>query len=89
MQILLWAIPFFVVTMLLEGRLTRRHDVRGYWLEDAATNLAMGLGNLGIMFGTKVVTLALFIAVHEHRLFDIPTDAWWAWALLIVHWNLL
>jgi sterol desaturase/sphingolipid hydroxylase (fatty acid hydroxylase superfamily) len=83
MTILLWAIPFFFLTMLIEWRLTRKHDVKGYRLKDSAASLAMGVGNLGILFGAKVVTLAIFLAVYEHRLFEIPTEAWWVWLLLI------
>ena len=41
MQIIFWAIPFFVVSMALEWRLTLGRDVKGYWWKDSAANLSM------------------------------------------------
>ena len=83
MQMLLWAIPIFFVTMLLEWLLTLKHDVRGYWPKDWAANIAMGLGNLAVMFTFKSLTLLIFLAIYQFRWFDIPAEAWWAWLLLI------
>lgn len=84
MDLLLWAVPVFVVTMLLEWRLTLRSDVQGYRLKDTAACLSMGLGNLVVMFGAKTMTLGIFVGLYEFRLFEIPTSVWWAWALLIL-----
>ena len=83
MSILLWAIPFFIITMLLEWRLTKAHNVKGYGGRDSAANISMGLGNLAVMFGTKTVSFAIFMALYQSRLFDLPTGAWWVWLLLI------
>ena len=83
MMILLWAIPFFMITMLIEWRMTEKHNVIGYGLKDSAANISMGLGNLVVMYFAKVVTLAFFFALYELRFFEIPTDMWWAWLLLI------
>ncbi len=83
MESLLWAVPVFIVTMLIEWRLTLSADVQGYGLKDTAACLSMGLGNLAVMGTTKVAVLGLYVWLYEFRLFEIPTDAWWAWALLI------
>jgi sterol desaturase/sphingolipid hydroxylase (fatty acid hydroxylase superfamily) len=82
-MILLWAIPVFWVTMLIEWRLTMRHEVIGYELKDSAASLSMGVGNLVTMFSGKLITFSLYMAAYEGRLFDIPTDAWWVWLLLV------
>lgn len=84
MDLVLWALPVFIVTMWLEWRLTRKQDVRGYWLKDTAASLSMGVGNLVVMGATKGLLLGLFIWLHQFRVFEIPTDTLWAWALLIV-----
>ena len=79
MDILLWAVPFFFLTMFIEWRLTRDEDVKGYWLKDSAASLTLGVGNLAVIFTVKLVTLGIFLAVYELRVFEIPSSAWWAW----------
>lgn len=84
MELLLWAIPVFLVTMLLEWRLTLRADVQGYRLKDTAACLSMGLGNLAVMGSVKALTLGMFVWLYQFRLFELPTNTWWAWALLLL-----
>ena len=62
MEILLWAIPFFFLTMVVEWRMTLDEDVRGYWWKDTGASLSMGIGNLVVMFGAKLFGLAIFLA---------------------------
>lgn len=83
MTIIYWAIPFFLVSMFVEWRLTRGRPVLGYRGKDSAASISMGLGYLFIALAIKALTLVVFLWVWEHRIFDIPTDAWWAWVLLI------
>jgi sterol desaturase/sphingolipid hydroxylase (fatty acid hydroxylase superfamily) len=78
------AVPFFIVFMVAEAALVRRRsDVRGYEIRDTATSLAMGIGNVVIATGTKAVAYVVFTWAHAYALFDVPTTAWWAWAILI------
>jgi sterol desaturase/sphingolipid hydroxylase (fatty acid hydroxylase superfamily) len=84
MDLLLWAVPVFIVTMFIEWRLTLTADVQGYRLKDTAACLSMGLGNLAVMGATKAAVLGIFIWLYEFRLFEIPTNTWWAWALLLL-----
>ena len=54
----------------------------GYDVRDTATSLSMGLGNLVINLGWKLVVL---VDLHGHLRADpaaVPSDAWWAWVLL-------
>jgi sterol desaturase/sphingolipid hydroxylase (fatty acid hydroxylase superfamily) len=83
MSILVMAVPVFVLTMLIEWRLSLGHDGRGYWLKDTAASLSMGIGNLLLILTLKMVKLALFMAVYEYRLIELPAEAWWVWLLMI------
>jgi sterol desaturase/sphingolipid hydroxylase (fatty acid hydroxylase superfamily) len=83
------AIPAFIVTVALEALLVtraRHHGANwvGYEPRDTAASLTMGIGNVLISLGTKLGWTAIWVVLYEHRLFDLPTDAWWVFALLLV-----
>lgn len=86
----LYAIPFFALTVALEAVATTRaraHGaaIRGYERRDTLASLTMfALGN--VLFGAmgKGLWLWVWVEVHRHRLFELPADAWWMWALLFV-----
>jgi sterol desaturase/sphingolipid hydroxylase (fatty acid hydroxylase superfamily) len=87
-NLVLYAIPGFVVLMLVELAWSRRaraegRPVIGYTPVDTAASLAMGLGNVAISAVTKLGAFALFTLAYEHRLFDLGTGAA-AWAALFV-----
>ena len=84
MQLLLWAIPVFMVTMALEWLLVRERDVRGYVVKDSAASITMGLGNLAVMFFAKMVTVAILFALYQYRLFDVSALGAWVWPVLLV-----
>ena len=84
MEILLWAIPVFIVTMVLEWKLTESSEHQGYKPRDAFTSLSMGTGNLVVMLGGKFIALAIYTALYEHRFFEIPRAAWWFFPLLLL-----
>jgi len=86
----LYAIPAFVVLMLVEAGLDRqrRRDTvptgaatRGYEPRDTAASLAMGLGNRIIMVLAHAVTIGAFFWLYEHRSLTLGS-AWWVWVLL-------
>jgi sterol desaturase/sphingolipid hydroxylase (fatty acid hydroxylase superfamily) len=83
MHLVLWAIPVFGLTMLIELLTSRRAAVKGYHAKDSAASLSMGVGNLVVMFSVKVLLLALFMVVYRFRIFDLPKGVWWVWLLLI------
>jgi sterol desaturase/sphingolipid hydroxylase (fatty acid hydroxylase superfamily) len=61
------AIPFFVLFLALEVasyRFLPDDEERGYELRDSATSLSMGLGNVVINIGWKLVALAAYSAVY-------------------------
>ena len=71
MDIVFWAIPFFVASMLLEWRLTVGRSLMGYQLRDSAASLGMGVGNLAIMFSVRALTTVPFFVLYEYRLLDL------------------
>jgi len=83
MYILLWAIPVFGLTMLIELLASRHAAVKGYRAKDSAASLSMGVGNLVVMFSVKGFFFGLFMLVYQLRIFDLPLGAWWVWLLLI------
>jgi sterol desaturase/sphingolipid hydroxylase (fatty acid hydroxylase superfamily) len=83
MMLVAYAVPFFLLTVLLEWRLTRGRPVRGYLAKDAIASMTMGTVNLGLLIVTKSVQLAFFFLLYEHRFFTVPS-VWWAVPLLIV-----
>jgi sterol desaturase/sphingolipid hydroxylase (fatty acid hydroxylase superfamily) len=86
-NLILYAIPFFVALLAVEW-ISFRHagdgasGLKGYDTKDTATSLSMGLGNVVINTGWKVVVLAVYAGVYELTPLRIPSDAWWAWVLL-------
>ena len=42
----------------------------------------MGLGNVIINFGWKLVVVAIYAGIYELTPLRIPSGAWWAWVLL-------
>jgi len=82
--VLYYAIPGFVVLLLVEMVLARRRDVRGYEPRDTAASLAMGLGNVAVAFVTKGTAFAFYALLYERfALFEIGY-AWWAWPIVII-----
>jgi len=86
MSVLIYAaFPIFLVTIALELLWARRRhhdaDVVGYAKHDTLASLAMGVGNVIVAGGTKLVTFALMTWLYQHRVVTLPT-AWWLWVAL-------
>ncbi|MEO6346879.1 MAG: sterol desaturase family protein [Aquaticitalea sp.] len=81
-NIILYAIPFFIISMLLELYATTKENIKTYETKDAFSSIAMGLGNVALGFLSKIVVLLAFLFVYDHfRFFTIPF-AWWSFILL-------
>jgi sterol desaturase/sphingolipid hydroxylase (fatty acid hydroxylase superfamily) len=83
-----FAIPFFVLSILLELAALRwlDHDdnVTGYALQDARTSILMGAGSLVSSLTLKVLSFFVFVWIYDHlALFHLPTDTWWSWLLMV------
>lgn len=82
-----YAIPFFLVTMIIEWAILRREqksELAGYTGKDSAASIAMGLGNVGVSVAFKIVSVGFFVLLSQFAVFEMPMTAWWAWVLLFV-----
>ncbi len=75
-----YAIPGFVVLVLIEMLIAKRRDATRYCPRDTLTSLFLGLGSTvaGVLAGGAVFAIATW--VHGFRLFDIG----WAWYWFVV-----
>ncbi len=87
----LYAIPFFVITLLVEPALLRwqarrGRQVVGYETRDRNASLGMGFGSL---VSVSLVNLGVFTLagwLFRHRAFDLGTGAL-AWSVALVGWD--
>lgn len=77
-----YAIPFFVVTVILEIILTVKVKLDDYEFKDAGASILMGLGNVAIGLFTKFLILGIFMFLYTFRFFTIPF-AVWSWLVLL------
>jgi sterol desaturase/sphingolipid hydroxylase (fatty acid hydroxylase superfamily) len=86
-EILYYAIPFFVLLLVLEY-LSYRHlgddhdDLVGFEPRDTRTSLTMGLGNVVINVGWKFAVVAAYAAVYELTPLRLDPGDWWVWVAL-------
>ena len=77
------AVPFFVLTIILEIALTRFKAVKAHYeTKDTMASLAMGLGSNVAGLLTGGAAFAATVWVWQHRVFDIPMTAVWAWVAI-------
>ncbi|WP_411287142.1 sterol desaturase family protein [Phenylobacterium sp.] len=77
------ATPLFILTIILEIGLARfRKAKANYEVKDTAVSLFMGLGSTVAGLLTAGAAFAASLWVYQHRAFDIPMTAIWAWALV-------
>jgi sterol desaturase/sphingolipid hydroxylase (fatty acid hydroxylase superfamily) len=86
-EVLYYAIPFFILLLLLEYLSFRQvraenEGLIGYEARDTRTSLSMGLGNVIINFGWKFVVLAAYIGIYELTPLRLDPGDWWVWVLL-------
>ena len=81
------AIPVFVICLVLEAlsfRFLPDDDEVGYEIRDSRTSLTMGLGNVVINIGWKLVVLAAYSAVYLVAPVHLPADNPLTWIALFV-----
>lgn len=77
-----YAIPFFVLSLVIEVILTTKKHMDTYEIKDASSSIAMGLGNVFIGLLSKFIVVgALMFVYYNYRIFNIPFS-WWAWILV-------
>jgi sterol desaturase/sphingolipid hydroxylase (fatty acid hydroxylase superfamily) len=84
-EVLYYAIPFFVLLLIVEF-VSYRHlesdGLIGYDLRDTRTSLAMGLGNVAINVVWKLAVLAAYAGLYELAPWHLPADSVWVWIAL-------
>ncbi|CAM1355033.1 sterol desaturase family protein [Tenacibaculum halocynthiae] len=91
-NIIHFAIPFFIITVLIEVILTVKVKMENYEYIDSLTSITMGLGNVFIGLFTKGITFTFFLFIYEYRFFTVPF-IWWSWLILlfaedlVYYWN--
>ena len=71
-NLVLYAIPAFILTMVIEGMWARRHpEVRGYENRDTIASLSFGLMNVVISGFAKLLSIPFFALLYQHRLVDL------------------
>jgi len=81
-NIIHYAIPFFVLTLIIEILISSKKNMHSYTFKDAAASISMGLGNVFIgLFAKALVLAALTYVYMNFRFFTIPFS-WWAWLLV-------
>ncbi|HET7734683.1 MAG TPA: sterol desaturase family protein [Nocardioidaceae bacterium] len=84
-DLILHAIPVFVICLALEAasfHFLPDDDEKGYELRDARTSVSMGLGNVILNIGWKLVVLAAFAAAYTVAPFELAADNPLTWVLL-------
>ncbi len=82
-DLILYAIPFFILTLIIEIFVTNKKKMESYELKDAAASISMGLGNVFLGIFAKVLVLAALTYLYiNFRFFTIPFT-WWTWVLIL------
>ncbi len=76
-----WAIPGFILLLVVEAVADARLRRELYLLPDTAASLSMGIGNVIVGLFTKAMVFGIFTFVHRFAIFNIGYQ-WWAWALI-------
>jgi sterol desaturase/sphingolipid hydroxylase (fatty acid hydroxylase superfamily) len=86
-EVLYYAVPFFVLLLLVEA-LTYRHlrsdGLVGYELQDTRTSLLMGTGNVVVNVLWKLAVVAVYAALYELTPLRLDAGDWWVWVLLFL-----
>jgi sterol desaturase/sphingolipid hydroxylase (fatty acid hydroxylase superfamily) len=76
-----YAIPGFVLLLTAEV-IFSAWDKRGlYETKDAASSIAMGLGNVAIGLLTKGLIYLIYTLIYQFRIFTLDASLWWVWVL--------
>ncbi len=90
MNPILYAIPVFLLTMVIEWCIGRWRGRDLYVMADAITSLQMGLlSQLASVF-MAVFTVGMYAMMYAHyRLTSWPIESWWVWPLALLFYDFL
>ncbi|MGV8945219.1 MAG: sterol desaturase family protein [Lutibacter sp.] len=82
-NLIYYAIPFFIVTVIIEGILLFKKNPDNYNIKDTFASLAMGIGNVLVNLLSKLLVVFVITFIYENfRITTIPF-VWWAWLLIL------
>jgi sterol desaturase/sphingolipid hydroxylase (fatty acid hydroxylase superfamily) len=82
-DLIIYAIPLFAVTVIIEGIVLAKKHPDGYLVKDALSSISMGMGNVAVGFISKfLVAFIIYFLYENFRLGTLPF-AWWAWLLIL------
>lgn len=90
-DVVLWALPAFIVLALIEFFAHRRHadsDHQGYGAKDTFTSVAMGLGSLGLDLAWKIPITAAYSVVYLATPFRVELT-WETFVFILLGQDLL
>jgi sterol desaturase/sphingolipid hydroxylase (fatty acid hydroxylase superfamily) len=80
----LYVIPVFALSMLVEWFIAFRRHRHAYTGWDTFASLSMGIGSVVVGFGYDVLLLKALSWVGQFALWQIPATTWWSWVIAIV-----
>ncbi len=84
MKFIVYAIPAFFILIGVELLIDRLRKTQLYRLNDAVTNLSLGIGSQVTGLFIKVFTVIAYAYVHDHwRIMTIPVS-WWSLLILFL-----
>ena len=82
--ILYYAIPGFLILLVLEAWLSYKENKQLFEIKDTWSSLGLGIGNVIIGFATKAIIFGLFSFLYQFRFFELSATTWWYWIFLFL-----
>ena len=88
MNPIVFAIPVFMLTILIEAWVAHRRAVKVYDIPDAITSLHHGvISQISGVFA-KMLTLGIYVLIYENwRLFELPRDSAVVWIVALIAYD--
>jgi len=78
-----YAIPFFILTLIIEISISIYGNKKYYTSKDAIASISMGLGSIATSLLTKGAKFGIFSFIYSYRITEIPM-VFWGIVLLIL-----
>jgi len=82
-NLIYYAIPFFIVTVIFEGVVIYRNKPETYNLKDTFASLSMGIGNVIANLLSKLFVVVIITFLYENFKFATVPFVWWAWLFIL------
>ena len=82
-NLIYYAIPFFIVTVIIESIVLYKKQPTSYNLKDTLASIIMGIGNVLVNLLSKLLVVLVISFLYENfRITTIPF-VWWAWIMIL------